>query len=137
MQKNQLILERCRSLLVKRILIHITSIKSISINQTLFLFVKKDSNFLLKFASRSLAGAIGSTAGNQFYVGKKKNDGIRIKKFSFINFFQKAGLEGLQVIIMRAKVLNRNKMACHNEIRLKLLDNKIVKSKGLVTWPFV
>lgn len=102
--------------------------------------VKKDSNFLLKFASGSLAGAIGSTAGNPFDVVKTRMMASESKNaplgkiFSEIN--QKAGIggfyRGLQANIMRAMVLNGTKMSCYDTIKQKLLDNKIVKGKGLL-----
>ena len=105
-----------------------------------FFGVKKDSNFLMKFASGSLAGAIGSTAGNPFDVVKTRMMASESKNAPlgkiFSEIFQKAGLggfyRGLQANIMRAMVLNGTKMACYDEIRQKLLDNKIVKSKGLL-----
>lgn len=102
--------------------------------------VKKDSNFLLKFASGSLAGAIGSTAGNPFDVVKTRMMASESKNAPlgkiFSDIYQKAGLNGfyrgLQANIMRAMVLNGTKMACYDEIRQKLLVKQIVKKKGVL-----
>jgi hypothetical protein len=105
-----------------------------------FFGVKKDSNFLLKFASGSLAGAIGSTAGNPFDVVKTRMMASESKNAPlrqiFSDIYHKAGMggfyRGLQANIMRAMVLNGTKMACYDEIRQQLMDRRIVKKKGIL-----
>lgn len=88
--------------------------------------VKKDSNFLLKFAAGSLAGAIGSAAGNPFDVLKTRMMTSEGKEQPTLSkaageLYAARGLggfyRGLQANIMRAMVLNGTKMACYDQIK--------------------
>lgn len=101
--------------------------------------IKNNSSFFLKFLAGSLAGAIGSAAGNPFDVVKTRMMASEGKNAPlsqiFANIYQKAGIggfyRGLQANIMRAMVLNGTKMSCYDNIKLALLSNKIIKKKGV------
>lgn len=100
--------------------------------------VKDSSPFLLKFLSGSIAGAIGSVAGNPFdilktrlmalehykgapskAVGKSSNfTSIAREIYStsgFLGFYK-----GLDANILRAMVFNGTKMACYDEIKYQV-----------------
>eukprot|EP01034_Spumella_vulgaris_P036999 gene36999-45639_t len=81
--------------------------------------VKKDSNFLLKFTAGSLAGAIGSTAGNPFDVLKTRmmaTEGLKTPALGDAarELYKAQGMggfyRGLQANVARAMVLNGTKM---------------------------
>lgn len=101
--------------------------------------LKSNSSFFLKFLAGSLAGALGSAAGNPFDVVKTKMMASEAKNAPisviFSNIYKKAGIggfyRGLQANIMRAMVLNGTKMSCYDNIKLALLSNKIIKKKGV------
>jgi hypothetical protein len=101
--------------------------------------LKSDSSFILKFIAGSLAGAIGSTAGNPFDVVKTRMMASEGKlppiSQAFGSVYKSRGIagfySGLQANIMRAMVLNGTKMSCYDQIKLNLLKYKIVKKKGV------
>lgn len=97
--------------------------------------IKNDSNFLLKFSAGSIAGAIGSTAGNPFDVlktrmmaseGRSPPSLLQAAK----QLHQSQGIggfyRGLQANVMRAMVLNGTKMACYDQIKY------LIKKSGLI-----
>lgn len=97
--------------------------------------IKNDSNFLLKFSAGSLAGAIGSTAGNPFDVLKTRMMASEGKVQPSLaeaagQLYKSQGLggfyRGLQANVMRAMVLNGTKMACYDQIKY------MIKKSGLV-----
>jgi hypothetical protein len=102
--------------------------------------VKKDSNFFMKFTAGSLAGAIGSLAGNPFDVLKtrmitsaNKNQtmmqmAIDIYKYQNILGFYR----GLEANMMRACVLNGTKMGCYDQISYYIQSSNLV-NPGLPT----
>lgn len=103
--------------------------------------LKKDSSFFLKFLAGSLAGAIGSFAGNPFDVLKTRmmaNESVSKSSLSSVasHLYQNQGLggfyRGLEANIMRAMVLNGTKMACYDVIKQKITDLKLIP-KGLIT----
>jgi hypothetical protein len=102
--------------------------------------VTKDSSFFLKFSAGSLAGAIGSMAGNPFDVVKTRMMASETKNAPlgqiFADIYHKAGMggfyRGLQANIMRAMVLNGTKMSCYDTIKILLLKHGIVKKKGIL-----
>ena len=103
--------------------------------------IKKDSNFFLKFSAGSLAGAIGSLAGNPFDVLKTRmmaTEGTATPQFSKVagDLYKVQGLggfyRGLEANIMRAMVLNGTKMACYDVIKQKIKEAKVIPD-GLVT----
>jgi hypothetical protein len=101
--------------------------------------VKKDSNFILKFAAGSAAGAIGSIAGNPFDVLKtrmmaaEKGSSFASTASALVKNQGIAGLyRGLEANIMRAMVLNGTKMACYDQIKGIITASGIVP-QGLTT----
>jgi len=102
--------------------------------------IKSNSSFFLKFFAGSMAGALGSIAGNPFDVVKTRMMASETKNLPIGKIFSEiisksgvAGLyRGLQANIMRAMVLNGTKMSCYDSIKLALLKNKIVKKKGVL-----
>jgi len=103
--------------------------------------VKKDSNFLLKFAAGSLAGAIGSTVGNPFDVLKTRMMATEGKKPPTLGeaagaLFRQQGIlgfyRGLEANVMRAMVLNGTKMACYDQIKGIIIQSGLVPP-GLIT----
>lgn len=103
--------------------------------------VNKDSNFVMKFGVGSLAGAIGSTAGNPFDVLKtrmmtsegKAQPSLGSAARELYTARGMAGFyRGLEANIMRAMVLNGTKMACYDVIKGMIKDSKAVPG-GLVT----
>ncbi len=99
--------------------------------------VEKKSHFILKFSAGSLAGAIGSLAGNPFDVLKTKmmateghgqpslarTAGTIYESLGIAGFYR-----GLQANIMRAMVLNGTKMGCYDQIKGMIVDSKVVPS---------
>ena len=97
--------------------------------------VKKDSSFFMKFTAGSLAGAIGSLAGNPFdvlktrmitTVGKKSitiyQTAIDIYKYQkWMGFYK-----GLEANMMRACVLNGTKMGCYDQISYVIKQADII-----------
>jgi len=102
--------------------------------------LKNDSSFVLKFLAGSLAGAIGSTAGNPFDVVKTRMMASEGKNLPlgqiFRELYAKQGMagfyRGLEANIMRAMVLNGTKMSCYDNIKRELLNNGIIKKKGIL-----
>ena len=103
--------------------------------------VTKESNFLLKFAVGSLAGAIGSTAGNPFDVLKTRmmtSEGKAQPSMGAAakELYTARGIggfyRGLEANVMRAMVLNGTKMACYDQIKGMIKDSKAVPA-GLAT----
>eukprot|EP00595_Chromulina_sp_UTEXLB2642_P000913 CAMPEP_0196761742 /NCGR_PEP_ID=MMETSP1095-20130614/1048_1 /TAXON_ID=96789 ORGANISM="Chromulina nebulosa, Strain UTEXLB2642" /NCGR_SAMPLE_ID=MMETSP1095 /ASSEMBLY_ACC=CAM_ASM_000446 /LENGTH=290 /DNA_ID=CAMNT_0042111669 /DNA_START=31 /DNA_END=903 /DNA_ORIENTATION=- len=103
--------------------------------------LKKDSNFLLKFSAGSLAGAIGSTAGNPFDVLKTRMMATEGKATPHLSaaasaLYKAQGIggfyRGLQANVMRAMVLNGTKMACYDEIKGRVVASGIIPN-GLPT----
>jgi hypothetical protein len=103
--------------------------------------VSADSSFFLKFAAGSLAGAIGSLAGNPFDVIKTRmmtNEGktpatmyqttLDIYKYQTYTGFYR----GLQANMMRACVLNGTKMGCYDQISGMIKKTQVVP-EGLAT----
>lgn len=97
--------------------------------------IKNDSSFFLKFSAGSLAGAIGSTAGNPFDVLKTRmmaTEGRSPPSLSQAasQLYKSQGLggfyRGLEANVMRAMVLNGTKMACYDQIKY------FIKKSGLV-----
>lgn len=103
------------------------------------------SPFLLKFFSGSLAGAIGSVAGNPFDILKtrlmaaenyKKPIGNTLEKEAKLTFssivkeiYTSSGFlgfyKGLDANIIRAMVFNGTKMACYDEIKYQVMKKNI------------
>jgi len=94
---------------------------------------KPDSWFIMKFAAGSLAGGIGSLAGNPFDVLKTQmmtaaqekpptfGEGVAaLYKNQGIGGFYR----GLEANVARAMVLNGTKMSCYDEIK------QMIKSSG-------
>eukprot|EP01034_Spumella_vulgaris_P035034 gene35034-43201_t len=103
--------------------------------------VKKDSNFLLKFTAGSLAGAIGSTAGNPFDVLKTRmmaTEGLKTPALmdSARELYKAQGMggfyRGLQANVARAMVLNGTKMGVYDQISGMIKHSGVVP-KGLPT----
>jgi hypothetical protein len=101
----------------------------------------KDSNFILKFTAGSLAGAIGSMAGNPFDVLKTRMMASEGKSPPSLGqaasaLFKSQGISGfyrgLEANVMRAMVLNGTKMACYDEIKGLVTKSGLVP-KGLPT----
>lgn len=97
--------------------------------------VKKDSNFFLKFTAGSLAGGIGSLAGNPFDVLKTRmmaTEGSGTPQLSKVaaDLHKAQGFggfyRGLEANIMRAMVLNGTKMACYDQC------TQLIKKSGYV-----
>lgn len=94
-----------------------------------------DSHFIMKFSCGSLAGAIGSIAGNPFDVLKTRMMTTEGKEPPSMakaasNLFKSQGISGfyrgIQANVMRAMVLNGTKMACYDQI------SEMIKKSGLV-----
>jgi len=87
--------------------------------------LKKDSNFFLKFGAGSLAGAIGSVAGNPFDVLKTRlmasEEGGQTVRSASRELYRAQGIpgfyRGLQANVMRAMVLNGTSLACYDQIK--------------------
>lgn len=103
--------------------------------------ITSESSFFLKFAAGSLAGAVGSLAGNPFDVIKTcmmTNEGknpvsmyqttIDIYKYQTYTGFYR----GLQANMMRACVLNGTKMGCYDQISSMINKTRLVP-EGLAT----
>lgn len=103
--------------------------------------IKKDSNFIMKFAAGSLAGIIGSFVGNPFDVLKTRLMSMESKttpsmiqlaaslyKTEHIPGFYR----GLQANMMRACVLNGTKMGCYDQISGYIKQTEIIP-QGLPT----
>lgn len=97
--------------------------------------LKPDSNFVLKFAAGSLAGAIGSIAGNPFDVLKTRMMASEGKEPPALGkaaaeLYRAQGIggfyRGLEANVMRAMVLNGTKMACYDQIK------GMIKKSGMV-----
>ena len=96
--------------------------------------VKADSHFLLKFLAGSIAGGIGSIAGNPFDVLKTKmmaTEGTAAPGLvsTASGMYKTLGIggfyRGLQANIMRAMVLNGTKMGVYDQVK-----GMIVKAGG-------
>jgi hypothetical protein len=103
--------------------------------------VKKDSSFFMKFTAGSLAGAIGSLAGNPFDVLKtrmittegKKSITIYQTAIDIYKYQQWMGFyKGLEANMMRACVLNGTKMGCYDQISYVIKQADIIPA-GLPT----
>jgi len=103
--------------------------------------VKKDSSFFMKFAAGSLAGAIGSLAGNPFDVLKtrmittegKKSITIYQTAIDIYKYQQWMGFyKGLEANMMRACVLNGTKMGCYDQISYVIKESNVIPA-GLPT----
>lgn len=99
--------------------------------------VKSDSPFLMKFGAGSLAGALGSIAGNPFDVLKTKMmvaEGKEPPSFGqaisriFNNQGMKGFYRGIQANVMRAMVLNGTKMGCYDQIKTIIVKSGYVPS---------
>jgi len=97
--------------------------------------IKKDSSFFLKFTAGSLAGAIGSTAGNPFDVLKTRmmaTEGLKTPSIGTAAsaLYKAQGIagfyRGLQANVMRAMVLNGTKMAVYDQCTI------FIKSLGWI-----
>lgn len=97
--------------------------------------IKKESPFIMKFFAGSLAGGVGSLAGNPFDVLKTKmmaTEGATGASLSEMSkkVFQAEGIKGfytgIQANIMRAMVLNGTKMSVYDEI------TTLVKKTGFI-----
>eukprot|EP00596_Hydrurales_sp_CCMP1899_P001049 CAMPEP_0119034080 /NCGR_PEP_ID=MMETSP1177-20130426/1132_1 /TAXON_ID=2985 /ORGANISM="Ochromonas sp, Strain CCMP1899" /LENGTH=290 /DNA_ID=CAMNT_0006991311 /DNA_START=49 /DNA_END=921 /DNA_ORIENTATION=+ len=103
--------------------------------------VKSDSSFFLKFFAGSLAGAIGSIAGNPFDVMKTRMmtaEG-KVQPTMFVaskNLYKQMGIggfyRGIEANVMRAMVLNGTKMSCYDQIKQTIVASKAVPA-GLPT----
>lgn len=99
--------------------------------------LKKDSPFVLKFAAGSLAGAIGSLAGNPFDVLKTRLMASEGKVGSLSSaageLYRAQGItgfyRGLEANVMRAMVLNGTKMACYDQIKGMIKGSGLVKNE--------
>jgi hypothetical protein len=94
-----------------------------------------DSNFVLKFSAGSLAGAIGSMAGNPFDVLKTRLMAVEDKqgqtaRRAASELYTTSGIggfyRGLQANVLRAMVLNGTKMACYDQIK------SAIKGSGMI-----
>jgi hypothetical protein len=102
--------------------------------------VKKDSSFFMKFLSGSLAGAIGSLAGNPFDVLKTKmmaKEGeVKPMSVTARKIYANSGItgfyRGLEANVMRAMVLNGTKMACYDNTKIFIKKSGLVPA-GLLT----
>lgn len=102
--------------------------------------VTNDSWFLLKFTAGSLAGALGSVVGNPFDVLKTRMMTAETGSASMLataaKIHEGQGImgfyRGMEANVMRAMVLNGTKMACYDQISLKIKESGLVP-KGLAT----
>jgi hypothetical protein len=103
--------------------------------------VKADSNFFMKFAAGSLAGAIGSIVGNPFDVLKTRMMATEGKTAPSLgnaarDLYKAQGMggfyRGMEANVMRACVLNGTKMSCYDQIKGMIKKSKIVPD-GLAT----
>lgn len=102
--------------------------------------INNQSSFIMKFTAGTLAGTIGSIAGNPFDVIKIKMMTIESKQtpsfydvFSHIYKFNKIDFyNGLQANILRAGVLNGTRMACYDEIKSSIITHSIIKSELII-----
>lgn len=103
--------------------------------------IKKNSNFFWKFAAGSLAGAIGSCAGNPFDVLKTRmmaseGKGDFSLRQAASHLYETEGLHGFyrgfQANIMRAMVLNGTKMSCYDQIKTMITHAELIPA-GLPT----
>ena len=108
---------------------------------------KPDSWFIMKFAAGSLAGGIGSLAGNPFDVLKTQmmtaaqekpptfGEGVAaLYKNQGIGGFYR----GLEANVARAMVLNGTKMSCYDEIKQTIIKSELVpvgEARSSVTLP--
>jgi hypothetical protein len=92
----------------------------------------KDAPFIKKFAAGSLAGAVGSLAGNPFDVLKTSMMASESAEPPSLakgarELFENQGLagfyRGLQANVARAMVLNGTKMACYDQIKSAIVDS--------------
>jgi hypothetical protein len=96
--------------------------------------IKKESPFIMKFFAGSLAGGLGSLAGNPFDVLKTRMmategaTGVSLGEMSKKVFREgiKGFYTGIQANILRAMVLNGTKMSVYEEV------TTIVKNTGLI-----
>lgn len=105
--------------------------------------IKQDSSIFYKFMAGSLAGSIGSMAGNPFDIIKTKiitntslnNQNITIRKISsdiYKNLGIRGFYRGLDANIIRACVLNGTKMACYDQIKYKIKLSGTIKNEFAV-----
>jgi hypothetical protein len=107
---------------------------------------EKGAPFWKMFAAGSLAGAIGSMAGNPFDVLKTKmmaSEGSGGKEPNLATtaseLFKERGIggfyRGLEANVARAMVLNGTKMACYDQIKQTIDNTGLVPggSKGLLS----
>lgn len=97
----------------------------------------KNSSFILKFSAGSLAGALGSLAGNPFDVLKTqmmttegteapsiiKNAKTLLEKQGVGGFYR-----GIEANVARAMVLNGTKMACYDQIKGMIVSSGVIPS---------
>lgn len=102
--------------------------------------LKKDSNFFLKFGAGSLAGAIGSIAGNPFDVLKTRlmasEEAGQTVRRTARELYSAQGVpafyRGLQANVMRAMVLNGTSLACYDQIKGMIDATGIIKNELVV-----
>lgn len=105
---------------------------------------KPDTGFFMKFFVGSLAGGIGSLAGNPFDVLKtqmmasEKSGSEALSLGSSASALMKEqGIggfyRGLEANVMRAMVLNGTKMACYDTIKGMIVENFGWDKKGMHT----
>jgi hypothetical protein len=103
--------------------------------------VKKTSSVVKKFAAGSLAGAIGSFAGNPFDVLKTRLMATEGRGKTSVGktageLYRAQGVgafyRGLQANIMRAMVLNGTKLASHDQVMDFIIGTNIIQSKLLI-----
>jgi hypothetical protein len=99
--------------------------------------INSKSNFFMQFSAGSLAGGIGSLAGNPFDVIKTRMMSFEGKTpLTFITCFKeiyanehfKGLYKGLQANILRACILNGTKMACYDQIKDKIVETNMIPS---------
>mmetsp|Transcript_28098 Transcript_28098/g.26956 ORF Transcript_28098/g.26956 Transcript_28098/m.26956 type:complete len:290 (+) Transcript_28098:110-979(+) len=103
--------------------------------------VKADSAFILKFGAGSLAGGIGSIAGNPFDVlktrmmtaeGKIQPSMMEAATILYKQQGMGGFYRGIEANVMRAMVLNGTKMSCYDQIKGFIVKSKVVPA-GLAT----
>jgi len=99
--------------------------------------ITNDSNFFLKFGAGSLAGAIGSFAGNPFDVLKTRLMATEGRGKASVGkaageLYRAQGVpafyRGLQANVMRAMVLNGTSMACYDQVKSFIIKLDVIKN---------
>jgi len=103
--------------------------------------VTNDSPFIMKFLAGSSAGGLGSLVGNPFDVLKTRMMTAEGKEPPAIGraateLYKQQGMggfyRGLEANVMRAMVLNGTKMACYDQIKMKIVESGAVPA-GITT----